>query len=70
MSKKDNYIMYNGERLNLADWVTPAEKCKDYEGKTESYVRKLVWNNRQQFTGRKQIDYREIPELGLTLVKK
>ena len=71
MAKKDNYIMYEGEKLNLSEWVLPAVKAADFDDNDDSYVRKLIWNRRHHAaTKRKQIDFKEIPELGITLVRK
>lgn len=66
MAKKDNYIYYNGERLNLSEWVPMAIKAKEL-GYNEAYVRLLVHRSRNN-KGKKRIEYKDIPELGLTLV--
>lgn len=67
MIKKHNYIYYNGERLVLSEWTTMAQKANDL-GRSEGYIRKLVFNARK---GKSQpVQYFEIPELNLTLVKK
>lgn len=69
MSKKDNYIMYNGERLDLSEWVIPSVLAVSYAKYDDSYVRKLKWKKKHKKPGA-NIDYREIPELNLTLLKK
>lgn len=69
MAKKDNYIMYNGERLDLTEWVIPSVLAASYKDNDESYVRKLKWKKKHDKPGA-NIDFREIPELNLTLLKK
>lgn len=67
MTKKQNYITYNGKRLRLSEWCTMAQKAKDLD-KSEGYVRKLVWLKRK---GKEQpIEFLDIPELNLTIVKR
>lgn len=68
MSKAVNYIYYNGEKLELSDWIPMSTKA-DQIGKSEGYVRKLVFRTKNN-EGKKTIDYRHIPELKLTLVKQ
>lgn len=68
MAKKDNYIMYEGERLDLSDWVLMSVKAAQL-GNSEGFVRKLVFRTKRN-EGKKTIIYREIPELNLTLVKR
>jgi hypothetical protein len=65
-SKKDNYIMYNGERLDLSKWVPMHVKAKELKV-NEAYVRQLVHRTREGI-GKKRIDHKEIKELGITLV--
>lgn len=69
MAKKDNYIYYNGERLDLSEWVIPSVMVEGIDGVSDGYVRKLKWKAKHKKPG-KNIEYREIPELNLTLVKK
>jgi hypothetical protein len=69
MAKKDNYIMYNGERLDLSEWVIPSILAKEFTGNSDGYVRKLKWKKKHDKPGA-TIDFREIPELKLTLLKK
>lgn len=66
MSK--NYIQYNGERLNLDEWTTMYNKAKE-TGHGEAYIRQLVHRTKTGKT-RKPIEFRELKEIGLTLVKK
>jgi hypothetical protein len=68
MAKKENYIYYNGETLLLSDWTTQALMAKEAK-LSEGYIRKLKFRTKHK-AGGKTIDYREIPELNLTLVKK
>jgi len=68
MAKKDNYIYYNGEQLLLSEWTTMAMKAVDLE-KSEGFVRKQVFRKKHKI-GKQTIEYRDIPELKLTIVKK
>lgn len=68
MAKKDNYIMYNGERLDLSVWVPMSVKAEEY-GKSEGYFRKRVFRTRHNKTP-DPIEFKDIPELKLTLVKR
>lgn len=69
MAKKDNYIMYDGEKLYLGEWVIPSVLAKDYSNNADGYVRKLKWKKKHNKPGA-NVDFREIPELNLTLVKR
>ena len=69
MAKKDNYIMYNGERLDLTEWLIPSVLAKEYSDFDAGYVRKLKWKKKHNQPGA-NLDYREIPELNLTLLKR
>lgn len=66
MAKKDNYIMYDGEKLNLADWIPMHVKAKEL-GYNEAYIRQLVYRTKEGI-GKKKIAHKVISELGLTLV--
>lgn len=68
---KDNYIYYNGERFLLSDYTTMAMKAASIE-RSEGYIRKLVFRDKKGIKQPKAmtIEYLDIPELKLTLVKK
>lgn len=66
MAKKDNYIMYDGERLDLSAWVPMHVKAKEL-GYNEAYVRQLVYRTKEGI-GKKRIAHKDIKELGLILV--
>lgn len=68
MAKDANYIYYNGEKLLFSDWTTMYEKARQI-GNGEAYVRQLVHRKKRGKT-QQPIEFVEIPELGLTLVKK
>lgn len=72
MAKKEDYIYYKGVSYPLAEYTTMAMKAAELR-KSEGYIRKLVFRDK---AGLKQprvpisIEYLDIPELKLTLVKK
>lgn len=68
MAKKDNYIMYNGERLPFSDWITMYDKAQK-EGRGKSYYRTRVYRTKNKKTT-DPIEFKEIPELGLTLIRR
>lgn len=71
MAKQDNYIMYKGEKYPLADYTTMAMKAKDMD-KAEGYVRKIIHRIKHNINQPKapKIEYLDIVELNLTIVKK
>ena len=68
MAKSTIIRMPDGEVLDLSVWITQARKA-EFDGKSYQYIRQKVVRSQRHET-KDPIDYRTIPELGITLVRK
>lgn len=63
-----NELIYEGKKYPLDVWITQAAYSRQYGDKLATisqWVKRAINNE-----GEQKIDYLEVPELGLTLVKK
>ena len=60
--------MADGEILDLSIWITQARKA-EVDQRPYQYIRQKVVRSQRGET-KEPIEYRTIPELGITLVKK
>jgi len=63
-----NELIYEGKKYPLDIWITQAAYAREYNLKlatVSQWVKRAINNE-----GEQKIDYLEVPELSLTLVKK